>query len=491
MGDAQEAPIPFVPDQKSGMEELAGASPVALNISVDALGAVTRRPGFSDYQGRTQSASTERVTALYESNRGDLYAIREIGAARQLRLVNSTSERNLSTGSLGTLQGTLRPVIAETEDRIVITGGNVPLQFLTANTAGLAFPLGGSPPNASHVAASNLRLLLNDLTLTPKVVWFSDISGQPTGGYDAWSIAVGPSTGDASSFQGLPNMEPVLALGQNAEQVFIWGRSRMGTVIPDSQQVYVPATNRELGCSAPYSIVKVDENFAWLDHLRRIVISDGRSVTPLSDPNIQANLNEMGTVSDCFGWRFLHGNTDALVWTFPTDGRTFIFQKGAGWSQWQGGGGGTAGWSQFPVLCHHRRTTNDDNVIGTADGRLGFMEPNITTDFGQPFTASVTTGFQDRGTSRMKACRAVRLTIRRGESGSVTEPVGFLWWRDSLGDWSGGIAVGFGTPDDREVVVRLPSVGGTYRRRQWKWVFSGVGQMTLAAVTEEFEVLGS
>lgn len=486
MGEPQEAPIPFVPNQQSGLEELAGGSPVALNITVDSLGAVTRRPGISDYKGRIQSASTESVLALHESNMGKLYAVRQVGAFRRVRLVGASSELDLSNGPGGKLAGTLRPVLAETEDRIVFAGGDLPLQLMTGG--GGASLLGGTPPKASHVIASSNRLLLNDLTQFPKLVWFSDISGQPSGGYEAWSVALGPSTGDAQTFRGLQNMEPVLALAQNAEQVMVWGRSRMTSVIPDNQLVYAVAGAQEIGSSAQYSHVKVDQNAAWLDQLRRFVVSDGRTLAPISDPAIQSTLNDMETVDDCFGWRFLHGNTDSLVWTFPTDGRTFVYQKGAGWSQWQAGG---TPWGQFPVLCHHRRTSNGDNVVGTTDGRIGLLDPSATTDFGVAFTASVTTGFQDRGTSRAKHCRAVRVTLRRGESGETREPVGFLSWRNDLGEFTPGIPVGFGAPSDKTAVVRFPSVGGTYRHRQWKWTFSGVGQMALASVTEEFEVLGS
>ncbi len=484
----QEAKIPFVPDQQSGLEELAGGSPVALNISVDSLGAVTRRPGFSNYGSRSQSASTDRITALHESNTGKLFGIREIGVLRRVIEISTASERDMSTG--GTLlPGALRPILSETEDRVVAVGGDKTVQWDPDGGLGqLATILPGDPPLGSHIIANAERLLLNDLTQTPGVVWLSDVSGDAGGGYEGWSIATGPTTGSASSFQALPNREPVLALAEGAGQVFVWGRSRMQLFVPDAQVIYAPESAKELGCAAPYSIVKVDSNFAWLDHMRRFVMSDGRSSTPMSDPFIQATLNNMTTVSDCFGWRFLHGNTDATIWTFPTDGRTFVFQKGAGWSQWQGGG---SPWSQFPVLSHELRTSNNENVIGTSDGRIGLMRPDTTTDFGETFTASVTTGFQDRGTSRLKACRAVRITLRRGESGQVVEPVGFLHWRNDLGDWQGGIPVGFGAPSDRAVVGRFPSVGGAYSRRQWKWAFCGVWEMALADVTEEFEVLGS
>lgn len=489
MGDAAEAPIPFLPNQQSGLEELSGGSPVAINVTMDSLGAVTRRPGLSDYQGRTQSASSDQILGLWESNQSKLFGIRQTGPFRRVVEINSLGEVNLSTGPLGSLLGTGRPMWAETEDRVVIVGGDQPIQV--DPSGGLARQVGGNPPKATHVAANSARLLLNDTTQFPKIVWFSDISGQTTGGYEAWSAAEGPSTGTAASFQGLPNLEQATAIGEGAGLVFVWGRTRTQVFVPDPTVIYAPETANEVGISAPYSIVKVDQNFAWLDHLRRFILSDGRTVTPISDPAIQGTLNALTRVDDCFGWRFLFGNTDALVWTFPTDGRTFVYQKTAGWSQWQGWDPTAERWTQLPILSHVTRASNNEHVAGTTDGRIALFSPSNTTDFGQPILASVTTGFMDHGTARAKVCRAVRLSMRRGESGAATEPVGILSWRDNLGDWNSGIPVGFGSPDDKEVVVRLPCVGGTYRRRQWKWTFSGAGAMTLAAVTEEYEVLGS
>lgn len=489
MGDPAEAPIPFKPDQQSGLEELAGASPVAINVSVDSLGALTLRPGIADYKGRTQSASTERILALHESNKAQLFGVREVGAARRIIRITGTTESNLSTGPGGLLRGTLRPVISETEDRVVAVGGDETVQW-DPNGLSQATELGGNPPFGSHILANRNRLLLNDLTQFPWIVWFSDVSGGLEGGYEAWNPnppSVG--TGDASSFTALPNREPVIAVVEGSSQIFAFGRTRMQLWLPDQQQIYVPETALEVGCSAPYSITKVDQNFAWIDHLRRVVVSDGRTYQSLSDPAIQSVLNTMPTVADAFGWRFLHGNTDALLFTFPSDGRTFVYQKGAGWSQWQGWDGGTNTWKQFPVLSHTRFLESDENVVGTSDGRIGLMQPDIKTDFGEKIPAMVVTGFLDRGTSRMKACRAVRITMRRGEAGAP-EATGFLWWRDDLGDWRGGVPVGFGSTEDRAVVVRFPSVGGTYRRRQWKWVFSGA-PMVLASVTEEYEILGS
>lgn len=489
MGDGiQEGPISFKPEQASGVEELAGASPVAMNVILDGAGAVRRRPGMADYQGRTQSASGDQILGLYESAAGELFSVRQVGALRHVMRVTSTAESDQSTMATGTyLPGLQRPVFAETEDRVVCVGGDKPVQW--SPSGGVTTLLGGTPPKATHVIANSSRLLLNDTTQFPWLTWFSDVSGGADGGYQAWNAA-SPSigTGSASSFQALPNREAELAMTHNGEQVLTWGRTSMRLFVPaDPPLYYSPEAAHELGISAPSSVVRAEENLAWLDHRRRFVVSDGRSYKIVSTPSIQETLNDIATVDDCFGWRFLHGNTDVMVWTFPTDGRTFVFDPDAGWCQWSGWNGS---WQKLPVLSHVFRQSTGENVVGTVDGRYAEFNQDITTDFGLPILATVTSGFLDRGTARLKASRAVRITMRRGNHTSSTEPVGTLSWRDDLGEFTPGIQVGFGSPTDKTAVVRFTSLG-TYRKRQWKWTFSGENQMILADVREEFEVLGS
>jgi hypothetical protein len=482
VGDRTEAPIPFVPNQESGVEELAGASPVAMNITIDSRGAIGLRPGIGDYVHgpQNQTTSSNPILNLWPAQSGKLYAIQEFGADRKLMQVGATLI-NLSTHDASLIEGDQRPIIAETETGLFITAGYRPSKVL--NSVGYPQILGGDPPKGTHVVANNSRLLINEFidTTTLHLVQWSDLSGQATGGYEGWNLI-----GTSGFFQGLPNAEPVLAMAENSQQVFIWGRTKFQIWSPDTSFTYAPEAAREIGISAPYSVVKTDESFCWLDHMRRFVMSDGRSIQPISDPAIQQTLNDMASVSDCHGFRYVEGNTDALVWVFPTDGRTFVYQKGSGWSQWSSWNG--VSWGQLNVNCHVLRPDDDTNLVGTLDGRVGVLKTANGNDFGQSIRAFIVTGFQDRGTSARKHCRAVRLTLRRGDVGSTDEPVGRLFWRDDLGEWNPGLMVGFGAVGDYTTVVRLTGLG-TYRTRQWKFEFMTHTQ--LAGAVEEYEVLGN
>ena len=483
MGDSRQELIPFVPDQQSGVEELAGASPVAMNITIDSKGAIGLRPGINNYaHGPTGQAITGNdILAIWKAQNGILYAVQAFGADRKLMQVTTGGLVSLSERDAGLIEGDRRPIIAETEDRLVITGGYRPAQM--KYTVGYPQPLGGDPPKGTHVVANNARLLINDIFTTPHLVQFSDLSGQSTGGYEGWNLI-----GVSGFFQGLPNGEPVLAMAENSQQIFMLGRTKFQVWSPDANVIYAPEAAREIGICAPYSLTKTDESFVWLDQYRRFVISDGRSLQPISDPAIQQTLNDMTTVSDCYGFRYLEGNTDALVWTFPSDGRTFVYQKGAGWSQWSSWNG--ANWGAFSVVSHHMNPDDDVNIVGLSDGRLSALETANGDDYGVAINAYVVTGFINRNTDNRKHCKAVLLALRRGRpaSGGPDEPVGRLCWRDDLGEWTPGILVGFGAVGDYSTVVRLTGLG-TYRRRQWRFEF--MAHIQVASVTETFEVLGN
>ncbi len=177
----------------------------------------------------------------------------------------------------------------------------------------------------------------------------------------------------------------------------------------------------EYGCSAPYSVLPVDGAFCWLDNLGRIIMSDGRQVTDLSEP-IKATLDGIENVSDCWSFRYVEGPYDVMVWVFPSDGRAFAFQKGAGWSQWMGWNEGTQNWAAFIGSSHFYSSLHARNYLGTTTGFVGKLTSGASTDLGTRIKSEVMTGFLGRSSDCKKHCRVVRFSLRRGEE-RTEEPV--------------------------------------------------------------------
>ena len=477
-----EERIPFLPNQETGWEELAGAGQVAMNVVVDGKGAVRRRPGIEEYfnvDGTVVDAAG--ISNIYSTVGGKLYVLSEGSGTKNVYRVSPSGISQIS----GVVPGSERPVFAETQSLLTIAAG-AKIQKITLSNDTLE-RLGGDPPESTYVVANASRLLNLEITnpdLRDNINYSAPQAGAGIDGYETWN-----GVGDSGSFPANARPDPNVALAENTNEIFVFGSSNLQTFAPDQQQVYGPVNTREFGCSAPYSVIKDDQNFAWLDDRRRVVHSDGRTFNILSDP-IKQTLDSMDDVSDAFGYRVVRGAVDALVWSFPSDGRTFAFQRGGGWSQWSSWDPDRNNWGPFIVTCLTSQLADAENIVGLSNGRMGKIRTRAATDLGNNINSYVTTGFIDHGTQLRKRCIGVRLNMRRGTSTKTTTPVALLSWRDDTGAWNPPLEVSLGTTGERNPVVRFWSLG-VYRERQWRLNFMGDDELVVASVTEEYEVLSN
>ncbi len=470
--------IPFTNQQASGVEALAGAGVVSMNVVVDPSGSVTRRPGIMAYSVAPEtSVNAGGIEGLFATDDGVLLAA-STGPGRVLYEVAGGSALALQTN----LPGTARPVFAQTEMLVTMAGGREILKYERASHS--VSLLGGNPPLASHVIAHASRLLANDTQVDRTAVRYSStfIGNTSYAGAENWSFA--PPAGYVIAEARPDN---VAAVHENTNNVFVFGQGTLQVYGPDASAVYLPEATREYGCGAPYSVIKNDQAFAWLDQFQRFVISDGRSIKVISDP-IAKTLDEIDTYTDCYGYRVMTGNVDCLVWTFPSDGRTFVYQVGSGWGQWSGWNPATTGFAPFSVLSHHLRQDTNVNVVGTTDGYVAELTTEALTDLGSPIKAYIETGYVSRGTDQKKHCQCVRFAFRRGTVTGGTGPQAFFSYRDQPGPWEPSIPIDLGRSGDTHPVLEFRSLG-TYRRRQWRFEFTGTEELVLVSAGEDFEVL--
>jgi hypothetical protein len=449
-----------------------------MNVVADASGSVTRRPGIQAYSEAPESpVNPAGIEGLFATDDGKLLAVSP-GPGRAFYEVGGGSVLELGTA----LPGTKRPVFAQTEMLVVLAGGRDLLKYERASRTVAA--LGGNPPLASHVIAHASRLLANDVDVNKTAVRYSStfIGNTDYSGAENWSFA--PPAGFITAEARPDN---VVAVHENTNNVFVFGQGTLQIYGADGSAVYLPEATREYGCGAPYSVIKQDQAFAWLDQFQRFVVSDGRSIKVISEP-IAKTLDAMTTYTDCYGYRVMTGNVDCLVWTFPTDGRTFVYQVGSGWGQWSGWNPATTGFAPFTVLSHHLRQDTDVNVVGTTDGFIGELTTDALTDLGSPIKAYVETGYVSRGTDQKKHCQCVRFAFRRGTVTGGTGPQAFFSYRDQPGPWEPSIAIDLGRSGDTHPVLEFRSLG-TYRRRQWRFEFTGTEELVLVSASEDFEVL--
>ena len=475
-------PIPLAPMQQSGLEVLAGASPAAFNLVADRAGSVRRRPGIKAHAGVPSGVvDAAGLDVLHVASGGGFYAVGGQSGGRTIYKIGTTA--TAFSGADAELAGTAaRVTVAETEAMLVMSAGTQTQKVVFATED--SSRLGGSPPHATHVIAHGGRVLSNNLIEGNDRVDYSGVAtGSSITGHQQWGGA-----GTSSFFNAKGRPDPVRAVHENTNEVFLFGSTSMQIFSPDATDVYVPSATREYGCIAPYSVVKDDDSFAWLDDRRRFIKSDGREYDDKFGADIQQTIDDMATVSDCFGYRTHMGPVDALVWTLPTDTRTFVHQDGFGWSQWSGWDDTTNNWKRFMVNCAHQRPDTGVNVCGTTAGKIGEFHATTYTDLGDRIVARVDTGYLNRKTDKRKFCRAVYLSLKRGEVTGTTAPQASVSWRDDGGEWRDSVPVSLGVSGDREIVYPLRSLG-VYRRRQWRFEFSGPEELVLVSASEDFEVL--
>lgn len=474
--------ISFLP-QESGFDPLSGAIPIAMNVVVDDKGTVRRRPGIQQSEFVAYDSGVDApVVGLYCTVDGVVYVVID---TRPDRLLFRVGPGGFLPIAHPPMVSQLRPTFAETQALLCIADGFDVYKIVLATD--LCTELGGDPPKGTHIIAQSDRLLINQLSGNKGQINYSAIAiGDDYTGHETW-VGSAPGAGTAGFFTAEARPDPVVCLAENTNEVVALGVTTLQTFDPDDSFVFAPIQTREYGCSAPYSLVKVNQQYAWLDHERRFIMGDGRATQEISDPAIQNTLDEITRIDDCFGYRVKSGPVELLVWTFPTDGRTFAYTVGGGWSEWAAWDSVPGNWSVFPVTSSQIRPLGGQCLVGTLDGKAGELKFGLQDDLGVPIRAFVETGYYDRGTDAYKLCKRLLLALRRADPSSVDNML-LVSYRDDDGAWVGPFQVeisgqGYSTP-----VVELRSLG-CYRRRQWRFEFSGTSNLVLVSAREEYDVL--
>lgn len=536
MPDLQVKQIPFGPTLETSSEEISGASPEAFNIIADARGVIRKRPGLAAYTGVAPATAVDAsgVLGLYlteeriahttgtavvsGTHAGVLYAVgatdnasggghnrgrnvyRIVGGTATLVGTGAADEDRLSTPAAIATTRFPRPVFAETEALLVIAGGaeigKIDIRPETFSAPNFTNPnvdrhemsfLGGCPPLASHVLPNSSRILANDTQLDQTKVRYSDISQgiTSTTGHETWD----PSPGAAGFVTAEARADSIVALAENTNDIFVFGRTSLQLFTPDTTTSFAPSITKEVGCLAAYSPVKVDDQYVWLDHQTRFVISDGRKWEDVGGP-IQKTLDDLTTPDDCYGYRFSESFADCVVFRFEADSETLVFQPGIGWGRWAQHTAATDTFTMFPVLSHHQRQDGGLNVVGLEDGTIRTLSLDNETDLGEAIVAYVSTGFLDRESDSLKQTLAVHLTLKRTQALSEGV-VCYLEYRDDLSSEWTTIEIDLGVDDGNLTpVIELRSLG-IYRRRQWRFRFTDAAGLFLVRASESFHVLDS
>ena len=462
-------PVDITLGQNSSADPLSSATSSVVNMVVDGGGVGRKRCGLSSYA--TTGLGSSPFIGLY---RYRTYVV-GVTADRKIWALSDGAPTvwvALSdTTSATQLDGSRRPVFAEDSSDLFIIGGGA---LQTWPGTGLTARQSASAPLGSHVLNLGQRLVANSLTAPSNFFY----SGLGEGGEGTWG-ALNFATAEARP-------DPIVAMYDNTAEIFIFGSSTLEVwgITASATAPYQRINTMNLGCSAAYTPVRVDNQFAWLDNLRRFVLSDGRTYQVISQ-DIAQDLRQLGTITDGFGWREDTARTNCLVWVFPTAGRCFEYSYGS--KRWGERKYYTApAQGAYPVNSQAYWDAYNLNVVGssTAAG-LYTIDENARTDLGGTMVAERITGWNDFGTPDVKRSSRTRVVMRRGTTAlGATDGRLEVAVADDGHGWGAFRIITMGQPSDLEQNVDLFFGGCFIRRRHWLR-YSGSDDWAIAGLYED------
>lgn len=463
-------PVEISGGQVSTADTMSPATSVLRNWQMDVAGVNRMRPALVAYS--TTGLGSAALVALYRW-KTFIVGVDEDRKIYALEDSAPTVWQSLSDATAATkLDNTRRPVFAEDASDLFIAGGGA-IQKWTG--AGLTARLGGtSPTDTTHIVNVAQRLVANTAANPSRVLW-SDLGDGSDSTWGALSFAHAEARPDS-----------LVAIGENTAELALWGKTttEVWGVSVDPLTPYQRIITLNVGMVAPYSAVRFDNFYVWLDNHRRFIQSDGRSYSVLSEA-IAKDLRNLTTVTDCFGYREDTDLGGVVVWKFPSDGRAFTYDYSA--KKWQERNYYTAPTNgAYPVNCHAYWDTYNLNLVGASTGAAVYkLDTTVRSDIGGTMVAERITGWQDFGSKNQKRSLRVQVVMRRGTAtlGATDGQLEVAVANDG-GGWSNFKTVTTGQPGDQNMVIDL-FFGGVFSYRRYWIRYSGTDDMSLVGVYDD------
>jgi len=411
------------------------------NMLITETGANVHAPGLSEFVDLGDS-----------SVNGMTFFGNRLVVVTEARKIYSVSQSGGATEITGTaLTGGSRPAFAEDGTYLAIVGGGSGRRWSGSGDTGL---MPGTPPSSTFVSYLDGYFLLN-LINDQEFRW----AGPTSAAREIWN---------SSNFfqaEGLPDR--VLAQAVLLREFYSFGEKSTEIFYNygDSSVPFKRTFFMDIGIIAPYSLLQADNTLWWLDNNRRFVTMSQRTPVEVSTP-FDKVIKGFNSVSDCFGYKVDIEGFYLIVWVFPSEGRTLVFDyKNRYWSEWEGFVSGTSSRINFnsyvfsPVWNLHFAASN-------TDGKIYRLSRDFLDHDGEPRKLVRRTGYIDHGTGSRKRSNYYLFHVKRGVgTNGETEPLMQIRCRDDGGDWSEPEIIGLGFPGCDQEPTRV-HLGGIYRKRQ-------------------------
>lgn len=480
MGETVTRAVDFVSGQDTSSDALGGSMSIVRNVLYDAAGVAHARPGISYWAPfAAGSASGSPVIGMIGWKQWLVFvtADRKIHAVTTAGTLDELSDLSYPTSYL---DGGSRPSFVPGRDMLVISGGGALQKW---EGTGLSTRLSASAPEGNDICGIAGRLVVAPPNDTGMLYW-----SQPLEVYDGWDMA----TMGAGYIQASSKPDPVVAMTDNTNEVFAWGKESLQVFVPSNLAVdaldpdnlldFAPSRTLNVGITAPDGIVMADDMYHVVDRNRRIVLTDGRGYKDISKQVVK-RLREMDTIDDCWGFRLRYSRYDCAVFMFPQAEVGLVYDRLQGkWSEWTEWNGGDV---PLRITSAYYWAENDVFLVGMTSGLIAQLDDTATTDLGQPIKVQLIAGFNaDTG---LKVNKSLNLTFRRKFVSTSGSGHVLLSARDYEGAWEPLAMIELAdVPYPSEVLRAL----GVYRQRQLMIEYTGDDGFDFVSAVETFEQLG-
>lgn len=425
-----------------------------------ALGSNKKIDGLFWWEQKSKLAVVSGGYLLFVTYSGGAYSFTDLGASALLQLNRTPS------------------FAADSTDIYVANGGKIIHSDGSTTTQEMADA--DAPDEVTHLALIDGYLIANHVgqarvyysePLTPKV----------------WKNPV-------EYFSAIGNSDNVTALLVHNREIFCLGPQTIEIWENDGVTPFSRISGGfiETGVIAPYSVVKTENGIFWLNHNKKFVEFNTREIKYISS-GYDKDIQSFDTVDDCVGMRIEIEGQPFLLFTFPSERRTLVYnylqEEWMEWSKFVTATNSRVEWlgqsyAYAPQLGTHF-------VGDNTNSKLLEMSPGAFSDNGDSIVLERVTGHLDFGSAKRKRAKYLYIRVKRGGGEiSPTTPQLMVRWKDNNRHWSQEYYFDLGASGETEISRRILS-RGIFNTRQYEFKVSDNVPVSFISAKLEIEELSS
>lgn len=474
MGEWVDTPLigqPYENVEEVQLDQWASTIVDGIPVAVEGKLHIVKRPGLEVFA----NLGNTRIDGLYWWDKQRVAVA--VTDGRVVKITDATGSLVELTGSTALRKSALVSFADDGTRLAMANGGQI--VHTTVNGPLTTLADAEAPVEVTHLVHLDSYLIANEAG--SNLVQFSDLNDLTN-----WNAL--------DFFSAESDPDDVVAIQEAYREIIVLGRQSVEFWINDGVTPFsrIQGSAQPFGTEAPYSLTRVGGTWMWLDQIRRLVMMQGRQVTPVSTPYDRV-LQDMVAVDDAVGYTVSVDGHPIYVLNFPTARQTLAFNYVTGqWHKWGYWDTQAGQYQRFRGLTYcYARAWNLHLVGDHSTGLIYKMNRQTFTDNGNPIRTLVRTGHLSYGKESTKRSNIFRVRCKRGvANSSVSNPQIMMRQRiNNKAQWSQERWKSLGQVGQHELYAEWRR-NGIYKTCQREIVHADASEFVLVAAQEHVDYLG-